>query len=74
MRRSVMSALTAGLFAASLALSGCGGSGIDEGVPAEVKPQPLPADVQSKMGPPPKANAHGKVGSRTNGWKTRVHA
>ncbi len=63
MRRSVMSVLTAGLFAASLFMSGCGGGGIDEGMPADVKPQPIPSNVQTKMGPPSKGNAHGKVGA-----------
>ena len=55
MRRSVMSVLAVGVFAASLVLPGCGGGGIDEGMPqGDLKPAPVPKDVQTNMGPPPK--------------------
>ena len=72
MRRSVMSALAAGLFAASLAVSGCGGGGIEEGVPqGDLKPPPVPENVQTKMGPPPKKLPEpGKTGARISPSKT----
>ncbi|MHB1561259.1 MAG: hypothetical protein ACYC61_27755 [Isosphaeraceae bacterium] len=74
MRRTVMSALTAGVFAASVAVSGCGGGGIDEGMPqGDLKPAPVPENVQIKMGPPPKQlPTPGKTGARISPLKTIV--
>ncbi len=74
MRRSVMSALAAGVFAASLAVSGCSGGGVEEGMPAgDLKPQPVPENVQTKMGPPPKKLPEpGKTGALFAPSKTLV--
>lgn len=55
MHRSVLSVLAAGVFAASLAVSGCGGGGIDEGMPTgEIKVPEIPENVKKPMGAPPK--------------------
>jgi hypothetical protein len=62
MRRLVASGLCVGLVALALGASGCGG-GIEPGIPQDTKPQPLPPNIQTKMGPPPKTPpAPGKVG------------
>jgi hypothetical protein len=53
MRRLVISGLGVGLIGMTLGLSGCGG-GIEQGIPQDTKPQPIPSNVQTKMGPPPK--------------------
>lgn len=73
MKRIVMGGLGAGLVAMSLGVSGCGGGGIQEGMPSDVNSLPKPATIESKMGPPPKAS-HGKVGGRITGWKGNGHA
>ena len=74
MRRVVMGGLGAGLVAMSLGVAGCGGGGIGEGMPSDVNSLPKPATIESKMGPPPKTTAPGKVGGRITGWKGNSHA
>jgi hypothetical protein len=54
MRRLVVSGVCVGVVALALGASGCGGGGIEPGVPQDTKPQPLPDNIQTKMGPPPK--------------------
>ncbi len=50
MRRLVLS----GLAAVALGATGCSGGGVETGMPTDTKPQPIPSNVQTKMGPPPK--------------------
>jgi hypothetical protein len=74
MRRVVMT----GLLATAFGVSGCGGAGIEQGIPQDTTPQPLPANVQTRMGPPPrKMPTPGHTGVlRGPGWagKVRGHA
>jgi hypothetical protein len=73
MRRIVFS----GLALVALGVSGCGG-GIEQGVPKDTTPQPVPANVQTRIGPPPKKMpTPGKVGAVRGAvptWKARAHA
>jgi hypothetical protein len=63
MRRIVLSGACVGLVALALGASGCSGGGLEAGIPQDTKPQPLPANVQTKMGPrPKKMPTPGKVG------------
>ncbi len=57
MRRIVVGGLGAALAVMALGAPGCGG-GIEQGVPQDTKPQPVPANVQTRMGPPPKKLPH----------------
>jgi hypothetical protein len=48
-----MGGLGIGLAVVALGVSGCGG-GIEQGIPKDTTLQPIPANVQTRMGPPPK--------------------
>jgi hypothetical protein len=63
MRRLVVSSASLGLVALALGVSGCTGGGVETGIPQDTTRQPIPADIQTKMGPPPKKMpTPGKVG------------
>ena len=61
MRRIMVTTLATALVTMCLGVAGCGG-GIEEGVPKDISNLPTaPPSVQTKMGPPSKKAAHGKV-------------
>jgi hypothetical protein len=74
MKRIVMSVLGAGLIGLALGVTGCGGGGMEEGVPADAKTA-KPVIMDSKMGPPPRSMpTPGKTGSHTIGRKGVLRA
>jgi hypothetical protein len=76
MRRIVLSGACVGLVALALGASGCSGGGIEAGIPQDTKPQPLPPNIQTKMGPAPKKMpTPGKVGLlHAPAWPTASRA
>jgi hypothetical protein len=77
MRRFVMSGLGIGLAVVALGMSGCGG-GIEQGIPKDTTLQPIPANVQTRMGPPPKRMPTPRKAGILRGpvpaWKVRAMA
>jgi len=68
MRRFKMGGFGAVLVAIAFGVSGCGGGGVDEGLPLDTTTPPIPPNVQMKMVPFKNKQVRGKSGG------TRGHA
>lgn len=75
MRRIAKGGVVAVLVAIAFGVSGCGGGGIDEGIPLDTTTPPIPPNVQMKMVPFKNQQAHGKTrGTRGHASVPRVQA
>ncbi len=70
MKRFMLGGLSTAAILFALGFAGCGGSGIDEGIPRDTTPPPPPEGVQLKMGNI-KAPPAGKVGGTPPPAKTQ---